>query len=200
MIKFILSKNHLSFCHNKQIQPPRHLSPINKIINNILLIRYNIGIISRRKEVGTSKSLIVIFWQMTKWQNCHAEYKAVPRLYQRYLRIQSPAAPLPLRFVAQRRKPSKDNQMGCIEPSLGIGMVVALPFCVRQARTCDSEAHSCRFVEFAVQHISVRQAGTCDSKAHSCRFAEFVVHHINVRQVGNQFLKTIFHLSFTFIL
>ena len=38
--KFILSKNHLSFCHNKQIQPLRHLSPINKIINNILLIRY----------------------------------------------------------------------------------------------------------------------------------------------------------------
>ena len=63
-------------------------------------------------------------------------------LYQRYLRIQSPAAPLPLRFAAQRRKPSKDNQMGCIEPSLGIGMVVALPFCVRQARACDSKAHS----------------------------------------------------------
>ena len=40
MIKFILSKNHLSFCHNKQIQPSRHLSPINKIISNILLIRY----------------------------------------------------------------------------------------------------------------------------------------------------------------
>ena len=32
--------------------------------------------------------------------------------------------------------------MGCIEPSLGIGMVVALPFCVRQAGTCDSKAHS----------------------------------------------------------
>ena len=39
--KFILSKSHLSFYHNKQIQPPRHLSPINKMINNILLIRYS---------------------------------------------------------------------------------------------------------------------------------------------------------------
>ena len=51
--------------------------------------------------------------------------RTIPGLYQRYLRIQSPAAPLSLRFAAQRRKPSKDNLTGCKEPSLGIGMVAA---------------------------------------------------------------------------
>ena len=65
---------------------------------------------------------------MTKWQNRHAECWAIPELYQGCLRIQPPAASLPLCFAMQQRKLSENCRTGCKKYGLGIAYVACFHY------------------------------------------------------------------------